>query len=54
MKVRMVNMNVCVLSHLKEELALGTDKWFWIISTIILLKNSHSTKELKGAKNKAI
>ena len=44
MKVGMVDMNVYILSHLKEELAF----------TIILLKNSHSTKELKGAKNKAI
>ena len=38
------------MSNLKEELAWAVDKRLWIISTIKLLKNSKSTKELKGTK----
>ena len=45
----MVNMDVHVSSHLKEELAWATDKLPRVISTIIF-KNSYSTKELKGTK----
>ena len=43
----MVNVDVHVSSHLKEELAWAVDKRFWVIS---YLKNSRSTKELKGTK----
>ena len=47
----MVDMDMHVSSHLKEELAWVADKWFWvIIDTIMLFKNSYSTKELKGTK----
>ena len=34
----MVDVDVRVLSHLKEELAKAVDKWLWVISTIILFK----------------
>ena len=44
----MVDLDICVLSHLKEALAWATDKWLQVISTI--MKNSKSTKELKGNK----
>ena len=37
----MVDVDVHVSSHLKEELT-------WVISTIMLLKNSKSIKDLKG------
>ena len=40
-----------VSSHVKEQLAWDVDKWFWVISTIMLSK---STKELKELKNKAV
>ena len=43
----MVDEDICVLSHLKEELAWAVVKRLWVISTIMLLKNSKSTKELK-------
>ena len=46
----MVDVDVRVLSHLKEELAWAVDKWLWIICSIMLFKNSKSTKELKGTK----
>ena len=46
----MVDVDVCVSSHLKEELVLAVDKRLRIISTIRLLKNCKSTKELKGTK----
>ena len=46
----MVNADVCVLSHLKVELAWAVDKGLWTISTIMLFKNSKSTKELKETK----
>ena len=42
----MVDVDVCVLSHLKEELAWAVDKWL----RLLVLKNSKSTKELKGTK----
>ena len=47
----MVGIDVCVLSHLKEELNWAVDKWLQVISTIMLFKN---TKELIGTKNKAV
>ena len=34
-------------NHLKEELAWAVDKLLWVIITIMLLKNSENTKELK-------
>ena len=37
-KVGVVDVDVCVSSHLKEELAWAADKWFWVISTIMLFK----------------
>ena len=43
----MVDLDVYILSHLKEELAWAVDKQLCIISTIMFL-NSNSTKELKG------
>ena len=46
----MVDVNIHVLSYLKEELAWAADKWLWITSTKILFKNSKCTKELKGTK----
>ena len=38
MKVGVVDVDVCILSHLKEELAWAVDKRLRIISTIMLLK----------------
>ena len=46
----MVDVDVRVLSHLKEELAWTIDKRLWVISAIRYLKNCNSTKELKGTK----
>ena len=47
----MVDVDVCVSSHLKEELAWAVDKWLRAISTVMLFKkNSKSTKELKETK----
>ena len=43
----MVEMDVRVLSHLKEKLAWAVGKWLRVVSTIILFKNSKTTKELK-------
>ena len=43
-------MDVCVLSHLKEQLAWAADKWLRVIRTTMLFKNSYNTKELKGTK----
>ena len=45
--VGMVDIDVRVLSHLKEELAWAADKQLWVISTI-MFKNIYSTKELKN------
>ena len=36
----MVDVEVHVSSHLKEELAWDTDKWLWAISTIMLFKKT--------------
>ena len=44
-------VDVDVLSHLKEELALAVDKWLWLIVLLSDLKNNKSAKELK---NKAV
>ena len=30
---------ICVLRHLREELAWATDKWFWFISYVISARN---------------
>ena len=46
----MVDVDIRVSSHLKEELTWPIDKRLWVISTIILFKNSKSTKELKETK----
>ena len=46
----MVDIDICVSSHFKEELTWAIDKWLQVISTILLFKNSKSTKELKGTK----
>ena len=43
----MVDIDVRVLSHLKEELSWAIDKRLWVISSIMLFKNSKSTKELR-------
>ena len=50
-KVGVVDVDVRVSSHLKEELTWAIDKRLWVISTI---KKSKSTKELNKLKNKAI
>ena len=47
LKVGVVDVEIRILSHLKEELAWAIDKRLWIISTIMLFKN---TKELKETK----
>ena len=44
----MVDVDVRVLSYLKEELAWAIDKWLRVISNIMLFKYSKTTKELKG------
>ena len=48
LKVGVADIDVCVSSHLKEELAWATEKRFRVISTTMLFKNSYSTKKLKG------
>ena len=49
-KVGVVDVDIRVSSHLKEELTWPTDKRLRVISTIMLFKNSKSTKELKETK----
>ena len=44
----MVDIDVRVSSHLKEELAWPVDKRLRVISTIMLYKSSKSSKKLKG------
>ena len=34
----MVDVDVCISSHLKEELIWAIDKWLCVISTIMLFK----------------
>ena len=42
----MVDVDVHISSHLKEELASAVDKWLWVISTITLFKKQlYSNKE---------
>ena len=43
----MVEVDVRVSSHLKEELTYAMDKRLRVISTIMLFKNSKSSKELR-------
>ena len=43
----MVDVDVCVSSHLKEELAWAVSKRLQVVSTTCYLKNSKTTKELK-------
>ena len=38
MKVVVVDIDIRVLSHLKEELAWAVDKRLWVISAIMLFK----------------
>ena len=45
-----VDVDVCVSNHLKEELTWAIDKWLQVIILYCYLKNSESTKELKGTK----
>ena len=45
-----VDVDLRVLSHLKEEMTWAIDKQLQIISTIMLFKSSKSTKELKESK----
>ena len=44
----MVDVDACVLSHLKDGLSWAGDKWLWFISTMMIFKNSYRNKELKG------
>ena len=44
----MVDIGVHVSSHLKEELTLAVGKRLRVVSTICYLKNTKTTKELKG------
>ena len=44
----MVDVDVHVLSHLKEVLTWAADKRLRAISTVMLFKNSYNTKELKN------
>ena len=43
----MVDIDVRILSHLKEELTWAIDKRLWVISTVMLFKIIKSTKELR-------
>ena len=47
----MVDVDVHISSHLKEELAWAADKRLWVISTIMLFIILRSLKKLK---NKAV
>ena len=38
MKVGVVDVDIPISSHLKEELALAEDKRLWVISTTMLFK----------------
>ena len=49
----MVDVDVRVSSHLKEELTWAIDKQLRVVSIVMLFKKSKSTKELKKLKNKA-
>ena len=43
-----VDVDVPVSSHIKEELAWSVGKQLQVISTKLIVKNSKSTTELKG------
>ena len=43
----MVDVDVYITSHLKEELAWATDKWLWVISTTMLFKKYQGAKRNK-------
>ena len=45
-----VDVDVRLLSHLKEELAWDIDRRLRVISNYNVIKNSDSTKVLKGTK----
>ena len=49
----MVGIVIYVSSHLKEELTWAVNKRLRVFSTIMLCKNSKSTKELKGIREKS-
>ena len=51
-KVGMVDIDVHISSHLKEELAWTVDKQLWLIVLYIMLFKK--SKELKGTKFKTI
>ena len=38
MRMGVAYVNVCVLRHLKEELAWGIDKQLWVVSNKMLFK----------------
>ena len=42
----MVDIDISLCSHIKEDPAWAADKWLWVISTI----TNSSSKELKGTK----
>ena len=46
----MVDVDVRISNHLKEELTWAIDKRLQVISTRMLFKNSKSAKELKETK----
>ena len=46
----MVDIDVRISSYLREELTWAIDKRLRVISTVMLFKNSKSTKELKETK----
>ena len=50
----MVDMDIRVSSHLKEELAWAEDKRLWVINIIKLFKNNCSIKELQCKRNQRI
>ena len=47
----MVDVDVHVLNHLKDELSWAADKRLWVISTIIYFLKSCRTRELKGTQH---
>ena len=47
--VGMIDIDIRVSSRLKEELAWATDKWLWVISTILMFN-----KTIIVLKNKAV
>ena len=39
-------VDVCILSHLKEEVAWAIDNWLWVISTI-MQTHTHTHTEIR-------